>query len=146
MAQSGPVHINGQYHAILPAVTITTAVAAGLSAVVTGLIGMWIFEAQAILTYGSGGTSADAYVQTSLDHGVTWIDIMNFHFTTASATKVSVVNLNTALSAAVAPTDGSLTANTILSGVLGDRVRVKYITVGTYAASTTLQVTGISRG
>ncbi len=40
---------------------------------------------QANFTYGSGGTSVDAYVQSSVDNGVTWFDIANFHFTTSSA-------------------------------------------------------------
>ena len=43
---------------------------------------------EAIFTYGSGGTSADVYVQTSFDGGTTWVDICNFHFTTASASKL----------------------------------------------------------
>ena len=102
--------------------------------------------------YGAGGTNVTAYLQTSLDAGVTWIDIMSFQFTTANATKVSKVGLATALAAGVTPTDGALTANTILDGVIGDRLRVKYTTTGTYTgtyASTTIgyvDITDVSPG
>jgi len=88
--------------------------------------------AQAAFTYQAGGTDVTAYVQTSLDGGTTWIDIMAFNFTTATATKISKVSLPIALAAAATPTDGSLTDDTILDGVIGDRVRVKYTTTGTY--------------
>lgn len=100
---------------------------------------------QAVFTYGSGGTSAKAYVQTSLDGGTTWVDVASLAFTTATATKVSAVSTSVALAAGVAPTDGTLTDNTILNGLVGDRVRVKLISVGTYAGSTTLVVTAVAR-
>jgi len=102
--------------------------------------------------YGAGGTNVTAYLQTSLDAGVTWIDVMSFQFTTANATKVSKVGLATALAAAVTPGDGALTVNTILDGVIGDRLRVKYTTTGTYTgtyASTTIgyvDITDVSPG
>src|SRR5947207_2214902 len=38
---------------------------------------------QGTFTYGSGGTSTDAYIQTSIDGGGTWADVANFHFLTA---------------------------------------------------------------
>ena len=44
---------------------------------------------QANSVYGSGGTSVDAYVQTTLDGGATWFDIAELRFTTASAIKAS---------------------------------------------------------
>lgn len=100
--------------------------------------------ASAKFTYGSGGTNATAYVQTSLDGGLTWVDIMSFQFLTTTATKVSAVNTTVALAAGVTPTDGSLSANTILNGLLGDRLRVKLTTTGTYAA-TRLVITAVPR-
>lgn len=137
----------GKQIPLLPATVITTA-AAGVTpaaSVITNLGGMKYLAVEAILTYGSGGTSIDCYIQTSLDGGVTWIDIMEFSFTTASAKKVSAVSANIALAAAVTPGDAALTANTILNGLLGDRIRLKYTSVGTYAASTTLAVSAVAK-
>jgi len=96
-------------------------------------------------TYGSGGTTVDVWVQTSLDGGNSWIDVMNFHFTTATLSKVSAVVNSTALAAAVAPGDGTLASNTILSGLLGDRVRLKITTTGTYAGGSTLRVDAVAK-
>lgn len=90
---------------------------------------------QGKFVYGSGGTSADAWVQTSLD-GVTWVDVANFHFTTASAIFVFNLSSLTPVTTQYTPTDGTLAANTSKDGVIGPWWRVKYTTVGTYAATT----------
>ena len=95
---------------------------------------------QAVFTYGSGGTSADAWVQTSIDGGATWIDVANFHFTTSSAKFLFNLNSSTSVTTEYTPTDGTLTANTAKDGILGNLLRVKYTTVGTYAGNTTLKV------
>lgn len=95
---------------------------------------------QAVFTYGSGGTSVDAYLQTSVDGGATWLDIAQFHFTTASAK--ALFNLSSATPVTTqfaAPTDGSMTANTAKDGLLGPLFRVKLASVGTYA-NTTLRI------
>jgi hypothetical protein len=135
---------------LLDKTTITTAVTGVTTPGVP--IGTYISEHHAVylavraaFTYGSGGTNTTVYVQTSLDEGVTWIDIMSFQFTTSTATKISAVSTAVALAAAVTGTDGSLTVNTILNGLLGDRVRLKYTTTGTYGGGTTLGVTGVIR-
>lgn len=95
---------------------------------------------QGNLVYGSGGTSVDVYVQTSLDGGLTWTDIANFHFTTSNARAIYNLSAATAKTTAVSPTDGSLASNTAVDGVLGPLYRCKYTTVGTYAGSTTMSV------
>ena len=41
--------------------------------------------AQANFAYGSGGTSVDAWLQTSIDGGSSWIDVANFHADGAQA-------------------------------------------------------------
>jgi hypothetical protein len=85
--------------------------------------------------YGSGGTTAKAYIQTSLDGGTTWVDIANLAFALATIKKISkVLRVNT-LAAAYVPTDGTLTDDTVKDGLLGDQLQVKLIVVGTYAAS-----------
>jgi hypothetical protein len=91
---------------------------------------------QCNFTYGSGGTSIDAWVQTSLDGGNTWCDVCNFHLTTASARYVYNLNAQTPVTTEYTPTDGSLAANTSHDGVLGSQWCVKYQSSGTYAAST----------
>lgn len=129
---------------LLPTTTITTAVTGEVGAVKElGRAGLKAggLVAQATFDYGSGGTSAKAWVQTSLDNGTTWVDIMSFAFTTADAKKVSSVSTDVApASQAFAPADGALSDNTVVNGVLGDRLRVKYTTTGTYAGDTTLAV------
>lgn len=147
MALDGAVHLDGQYAIVLPATTITTAVTGVAGTVFKGLSGVRYLVCQCIFTYGSGGTNATMYLQTSFDQGTTWVDIMAFQFTTATATKISAVNTYIApASQAFAPTDGSLTANTIIQGALGSRIRSKLTTTGTYGGSTTISATVAAMG
>jgi hypothetical protein len=95
---------------------------------------------QAKFGYGSGGASVDVYLQTSLDGGLTWIDIANFHFTTSPATAIYNLSAATPKTTAVTPTDGSLAANTSVDGILGAQFRAKLVSVGTYAGATTIAV------
>jgi hypothetical protein len=92
------------------------------------------------LAYGSGGTTLKVYVQTSLDQGSTWVDVSCSAFTTASATKIVNLSGLTPKTTAATPSDGAMTDDTALDGVLGDRFRVKITSTGTYAGSTTLSV------
>lgn len=94
---------------------------------------------QAAFVYGAGGTSVDAYLQTSID-GVNWIDIANFHFLTTTASAIYNLSSLTAKTTAVVPTDGALAGNTVVDGILGSQFRVKMVTVGTYTGTTTLTV------
>jgi len=90
------------------------------------------------LGYGSGGTSVYALIETSLDQGVSWVQIARFDFTTAGAQKVATVSgLTPRLAAASA---GSLSADTALDGTIGDRLRATVVSTGTYAGSTVLSV------
>lgn len=123
-------------------VTITTAVTGQTGLAVTGLSNVKALALQAAFDYGSGGTTAKAYVQTSLDGGTTWVDIAAFAFTTSDATKVATLD-TTAVTTVYTPTDGSLADDTVKNGILGDRLRVKYTTTGTYAGDTTLKIHAI---
>ena len=89
--------------------------------------------------YGSGGTSVKAYCQTSFDLGVTWCDVACVTFTTASGHKVVNLSGLTPKTTAVTPTDGALSDDTCVDGILGDRLRVKITTQGVYS-NTTLSV------
>lgn len=87
-------------------------------------------------TYGSGGTSCVAVVQTTID-GVNWIDIARFDFAQASAGKrCNLSGLTPVGVAAVA----ALSSEGVLDGILGDRLRCKITSVGTYAGNTSISV------
>lgn len=139
---------------LLPATTIT-------SAITTALVTPWVpfngtprnLTCQANFAYGSGGTSVDVYLQTSLDGKTTATDIANFHFGTSSARygcNISTYSPNgTPLSSSTAPdaqtpnlalTDGAMSSNTAADGILGPYIRVKYKSSGSYAGGTTIQV------
>ena len=93
------------------------------------------------MVYGSSGTTAKAWVQTSLDGGDTWLDIACFAFTTATKQRVCNLRANTVVTTLATPVDGSLADDTAVDGLLGDRIRVKLTSTGTYAGSTTVRVT-----
>ena len=98
---------------------------------VEDLDGMLSATVQLDFRAGSGGTDVRAYVQTSLDWGNTPIDVASFLFTASSR---QVINLSTTASVAATPaTDGTLTDGQVLNGVLGDRLRVKVVSTGTWS-------------
>lgn len=117
--------------------TITTAVsdvASDAGATLTGVTGALV---EAAFTYGSGGTSVTAWLQTRLPSG-SWMDVACFEFTTSSATKLA--NLSARTPVATMYTATALTAGQVKDGILGDAFRVRRTTVGTYADTTTLTV------
>ena len=112
---------------------ITTALNAVALTPVQNLEGIIAATILARFAWGSGGTSAKAYVQVTLDDGQTWIDVACFAFTTASATRVINLSGLTPQTSQITPSDGSMSDNTAQDGVLGSAMRVKLVTVGTYA-------------
>ena len=95
---------------------------------------------QATFAYGSGGTSVSAWIQTTIDGGVTWTDAANFTFTNASARSFMALSALTTANSPLLATDGTLAANTAVGAPIGPEWRVKYTTVGTYAGGTTLRI------
>lgn len=81
---------------------------------------------------GAGGTSVDAYVQTSTDGGTTWIDLANMHVTTSAFAKGINIISDLGVTTQATFTDGSISANTAVSGFIGELLRVKYTSVGVY--------------
>lgn len=126
--------------------TLSTAVAADVTAGVfvprNGRVES--LTLQGTITVAGGGTTAKAWVQTSLDGGLTWIDIANFAFTTSTA--VRCYHLTAAAVTSIAtPTDGTLADSTAINGLLGDRFRVKLTTTGTYTGASSFVIYAIPK-
>lgn len=119
----------------LAALTVTTALSSVAQAAITGRDGVSACGLMCEFTYGSGGTSCNVIVQTSLDGGTTWFDIARFDFTTSSAKKYA--NLQTIAAKAITAY-AALSSEGLNDGLLGPRFRAVVTSVGTYAASTTL--------
>ena len=129
-------------------IPITTAITAQTSTAlqVQTPMGLESVTLQANFTYGSGGTTATVWVQTSYDGGLTWNDIANFAFTTSSLRQVVNLSALTPVTTAYTPTDGTLASNTVKDGMLGHQYRTKTTSTGTYAGGTTLRVDLLARG
>jgi len=107
---------------------------------VAGLDGLTAVNLLAKFAYGSGGTKTTVYIQTSLDGGATVADIAAITFTTSGASKIVNLSGLTPHTTEVTPTDAALTDDTCVDGVLGDRLRAKVVSTGTYAGNTTLSI------
>ncbi|MCW5695783.1 MAG: hypothetical protein KIS96_03500 [Bauldia sp.] len=107
------------------------------AAFIAGLAGMQSATLWAAFDYGSGGTSAVLVVQTSLDQGVNWIDVCRFDFAQADRKAHATVGV---FAASAVTALAALVAEGKLDNVLGDRLRAKLTTTGTYAGNTHLAV------
>lgn len=114
---------------------ITTALAGVAQTPIQNLEGIFAATIVARFAYGSGGTSAKAWVQVTLDDGQTWIDVACFAFTMTSGLKVINLSGLTPVATAITPSDGAMADNTVQDGILGSAMRVKITTTGTYAST-----------
>lgn len=108
-----------------------------------GLEGMLAATLQANFVWGSGGTSLKVIWETSLDQGVTWVEVCRMAFTTAS--ELNIVNLSGLTPKTTLYTPAALTDDTSVDGILGERFRARILTVGTYAGNTSLALRLIAR-
>ncbi len=131
---------------LLAAIAITAAAADEVVALDATLYGLKQLAIEANFTYGSGGTDLKVWIQTSLDGGEEWIDIVCFRFLTTSKRVVANVNSQTPITTVYTPTDGSLANDSVKDGILGDRLRIKKTSTGTYAGGTTLAVNIVPKG
>lgn len=115
-----------------------TAAATTICTAITGLTGMQSLTVSLRFAYGSGGTNVKAYLQTSLDGGNRFVDIACVKFEVASEEAILNFSALTPKLTQVTPTDGAIADDTAIDGVLGDRVRLKVISTGTYAGNTAL--------
>ncbi len=112
---------------------------------VDDLDGCLALLAQLRFIWGSGGSAVVAYLQTSVDNGATPVDMASVAFAMASENAVLNFSALTPKTTQVTPSDGALTSDTAVDGVLGDRFRVKIVVTGTYAGSTQLVCSAVAR-
>lgn len=91
-----------------------------------------------------GGTTTKVYLQTTFDDGATWVDIACLAFATTTSTKVSGLKTDIAVTPNTSPTDATMTDNTVLDGLLGDRIRAKYVVAGTYTGASSVTVSAVA--
>jgi hypothetical protein len=94
---------------------------------------------------GTGGTNVTAYVQSTTDDGATWFDVACFQFANTPGKKAFDLSNGTPVTTEATLTNGSLSANTCVDGIIGDRLRVLYGSTGTYSGSTQLTITATAR-
>lgn len=118
------------------------AAAANVLGTVFVLDGVKSVGLEAKFVRAGGGTTCKAWVQTSLDDGITWFDIASFAFTTTTANKISAVRVDpaTPLTAGTTPASATLADNTVLDGILGNKFRVLVTTVGDYTGASSLEI------
>lgn len=133
-----PARINSGFTTLLSK-TVTTAETAATTASRSISANTTSLTVLAKFTYGSGGTTAKYWLQTSFDNGTTWMDIACFAATTASKTRTFTLT-TTAVTTLATPADGTTGDDTCVNGFIGPLIRVKYTTAGTYAASTTVVI------
>jgi len=127
----------------LLAVPITTAVTAQVSAAQQLFDGPpRAMAIQCNFTYGSGGTTVQAWIQTSFDEQTTWVDVATCYYTTSSLRQLFNLSSLTPQTTIYTATDGTLSpgSSSAKDGYFGNWWRVKYTTTGTYAGGTTLNV------
>jgi hypothetical protein len=125
----------------LCAYQVTVALTAEAFTAIDDLDGMNAVTLEALLQYGSGGTSISAVVQTSLD-GTNWVDVARFDFTTSSSRKACNLSGLTAVDVGSVST---LSVEGRRDGFLGNTLRAVVTSVGTYV-DTTLQIRAAVRG
>lgn len=119
--------------------TITTA-GTVISGTVTGLYDSVVIGASMIFDWGSGGTAGTAYLQTSPNGGTNWFDVAAFAFGSADLNHYASLAIPSFGTGTFAITDGALTGGAITPIPIGDSARVKIVSVGTYAGTTTLKI------
>lgn len=100
-----------------------------------GMVGATI---SANFVWGSGSGTLKVIVYTTINQGITWIEVARLAF--AAASKETVINLtNAPRTTPYAPI--ALSDDSSVDGILGDRFKVSILKAGTvYAGNTSLSV------
>ena len=117
---------------------ITIAVTGLVLNPVVDLDGLTAITLQVRFAPVSGGTTCKAWVQTSLDQGQTWADIFCAAFTTTAGLKIVNLSGLTPRTTVLAPTDAGLADDTVVDGMLGDRLRLKITSTGTFGSGSVI--------
>lgn len=125
--------------AALTGEVITAGVSAGgaAQAFIDRLEGMAAATVFADFDYGSGGATCVVVVETSIDQGDNWIEVARLDFATADDKKTVCI---TAAQPALPSSVQALSSEGVVDGVLGDRLRAKVTSTGTYAGGTKVTV------
>lgn len=107
-------------------------------AFIADLDGMLACSISANFNWGAGGTSVKVTIETSLDQGTTWTEVARIAF--GAASEQNVINLSGLTPKTTPVTPGTLSDDTCLDGIMGDRWRARIITVGTYTGNTSLSL------
>jgi hypothetical protein len=108
-------------------------------AYVDGLEGVLSATLQANFTYGSsGGTSLKVIWETSLDAGLSWIEVCRMAFATAS--EENIVNLSALTPRTTVYTPVALSDDTAVDGIFGNWWRARILTVGIYVGNASLSL------
>lgn len=102
----------------------------------TNLSGITALTCQVRFFYGSGGSTVQAYIQTSIDQGSTWFDIAAIGFTTSAGTEIVNLSGLNGVTTPVAPVSLWLSNNTTFNGPLGDRFQLVVVSTGIYSGQT----------
>lgn len=119
--------------------TVVTSATDGEGATIAyidGLEGMIGATISANFTWGSGAGTLKVMIDTTINQGVTWVEVARLAF--AAASKESVINLtNAPRTTPYAPAD--LADDSAVDGVLGSRFRARILKGGAaYAGNTGL--------
>src|ERR1051326_3181050 len=95
--------------------------------------------------YGSssGSPSVKAYLQTTGDDGTTVCDIASVLFDTASEHRILNFSALTPKTTQYTPTDKAFGDDTAVDGILGNKLRLVLVVIGTYSGSSQV-VAGIN--
>ncbi len=114
-------------------------------AYIEGLDGAKSVTISANFVYGSSGDTLKVAIETSLNQGATWIEVVRLAFAQASAEKVVNLSGLTPVTTVYAPT--TLSDDTVKDGILGQRWRARAIkgAGSAYAGNTSLAVRMVAR-
>lgn len=87
---------------------------------------------------GSGGTNCAVVIETSINQGTTWIEVYRALFTTSNGNRVVNLSALTPVTSPYAP--AALSNDTVKDGILGDRLRSKVTSTGTYTGNASVSV------
>ena len=106
------------------------------------LDGLLALTIKARFAYISGSGTCKLYIQSSSDNESTWDDVAAVAFANTPETIMLNFSKLTPKLTQLTPTDGAMSDDTAIDGIITSRMRCKIVTTGTYSGSTVLTVAG----